>query len=98
MIVICTAWNLLGSGAVGRGSVALMVVLLAPFAVLVALAFRHPGAPLAPHPAQTGLFAGILIALSAFLAGRRAPRWPASARWCCSRLRPFRTAVNSPAR
>lgn len=41
MIAVCCIWNLRGAPAVGKGSVALLVVLLSPFAVLVALAFWH---------------------------------------------------------
>ena len=41
MVVICTAWNLRGAPSVGNGSMVLFVLLLAPFAVLVALGFWH---------------------------------------------------------
>jgi amino acid transporter len=39
VIVACTAWNLRGAKPVGEGSLAMSVVLLAPFGVLVVLAF-----------------------------------------------------------
>src|SRR5207302_7979316 len=39
VIVACTAWNLRGAKPVGEGSVGMFVVLLAPFVVLVVLAF-----------------------------------------------------------
>ena len=38
VVVLCAAWNLRGAYAVGEGSVALFVLLLAPFVVLVVLA------------------------------------------------------------
>src|SRR6516165_7137546 len=51
MIAICTAWNLAGIRAMGDGSVALNVALLAPFAVLTVMAVSHaPSAAPAPVP------------------------------------------------
>src|SRR5215813_14891392 len=41
MIALCTAWNLLGVRAMGEGSVALNVALLAPFAVLIVIALAQ---------------------------------------------------------
>ena len=41
LIALCVLWNLRGAPAVGDGSIALFVVLLAPFAVLVAAAAWH---------------------------------------------------------
>ncbi len=41
LIVVCCLWNLRGAPAVGEGSIALFVILLAPFAVLVAAAAWH---------------------------------------------------------
>ncbi len=41
VVVGCLLWNLRGAKAVGEGSVALFVVLLAPFVVLVAVALWH---------------------------------------------------------
>lgn len=43
MIALCCAWNLMGAPAVGDGSVWLSLLLLAPFAVLVAVAAWHGG-------------------------------------------------------
>ena len=43
LIAVCCAWNLMGAPAVGDGSVGLSVLLLAPFAVLVAVAAWHGG-------------------------------------------------------
>ena len=53
-MVLCAAWNLRGAKSVGQGSIAMFVVLLAPFAVLVAIGlwkafFAHSPAPAAPH-------------------------------------------------
>ena len=50
VIVLCTAWNLKGARAVGEGSIALFVILLAPFVVLVIAGigkalFAHAGMP-----------------------------------------------------
>ena len=41
LIALCVLWNLRGAPAVGDGSIALFVALLAPFAVLVAAAIWH---------------------------------------------------------
>jgi amino acid transporter len=41
LIAVCCLWNLRGAPAVGEGSVALFVILLSPFAVLVAAAGWH---------------------------------------------------------
>jgi len=41
LIAICCLWNLRGAPAVGDGSIALFVILLAPFAVLVGAAVWH---------------------------------------------------------
>jgi amino acid transporter len=41
VVVLCCAWNLRGAPAVGKGSVWMSVLLLAPFAVFVALGFWH---------------------------------------------------------
>src|SRR5580765_2233800 len=41
MIALCTVWNLAGVRAMGEGSVALNVALLAPFAVLIVVALAH---------------------------------------------------------
>jgi amino acid transporter len=67
MIALCTAWNILGAGAVGEGSLVLNVALLLPFVALVGFAL-HAG-----HAASAGagaiplrhadLLGGILIAM-----------------------------------
>jgi amino acid transporter len=62
MIVACTAWNILGAGAVGEASVWLNVALLLPFVIVViaALVRSHGGA--APTTARaTPLFHADLI-------------------------------------
>ena len=41
VVVVCCAWNLRGAPAVGEGTVGLFVLLLAPFAVFITLAFWH---------------------------------------------------------
>jgi len=41
VVVVCCVWNLRGAPAVGEGSVGLFVLLLAPFAVFIALGFWH---------------------------------------------------------
>jgi amino acid transporter len=65
MIAICTVWNLAGIRAMGDGSVALNVVLLAPFAVLTVMAVSHaPSAAPAPVPlTHADLLGGVLIAM-----------------------------------
>ncbi len=68
VVVICSLWNLRGAPSVGRGAVALFFILLAPFAIFVALAVWH-GFTL--HPAihwtethtQAGLSTAILVAM-----------------------------------
>jgi amino acid transporter len=67
MIVLCTAWNVLGVRSVGEGSVWLNVALLAPFVALTILAlgsgkFAAGGA--APAPLRhADLLGGVLIAM-----------------------------------
>jgi amino acid transporter len=41
MIIVCTAWNVIGARAVGEGSVWMNVALLLPFAALVGFALVH---------------------------------------------------------
>jgi amino acid transporter len=41
MIAVCALWNIIGSRAVGDGSVLLNIALLAPFALLVVIAVSH---------------------------------------------------------
>src|SRR5579872_6807902 len=65
MIILCTAWNVVGARAVGEGSLWLNIALLAPFVALVAFALMHgrmqtTGAmPLK----RADLLGGILIAM-----------------------------------
>jgi amino acid transporter len=65
MIAICTVWNLLGVRAMGEGSVALNVLLLAPFAVLIVVALAHGRAETtAAIPLRNAdLLGGVLIAM-----------------------------------
>jgi amino acid transporter len=75
LIVVCTAWNLLGARAVGDGSIWMAVLLLGPFAVLAAIAFAHAGAFSPAHASvnaagaassgviQRDILGGILIAM-----------------------------------
>jgi amino acid transporter len=65
MIALCTFWNLIGSRAVGEGSILLNIVLLSPFAVLIAFALFHhpPGIPRAAPLLHADLLGGILIAM-----------------------------------
>src|SRR5215467_6832609 len=65
MIALCTAWNLAGVRAMGEGSVALNVALLAPFAVLIAigLASGRAAAPAATPLRDVDLLGGVLIAM-----------------------------------
>jgi amino acid transporter len=65
MIALCTAWNLAGVRAMGDGSVALNIALLAPFAVLIAVAVSHgPSVTAPPVPLKDAdLLGGVLIAM-----------------------------------
>lgn len=65
MIALCTAWNILGVGAVGEGSVALNIALLVPFVALVVIAPFHAHAGSAPVVPlrHADLLGGILIAM-----------------------------------
>ena len=65
MIALCTAWNILGTRAMGEGSVALSVALLLPFVLLVIVApfHTHLGAPGAVSLRHADLLGGILIAM-----------------------------------
>jgi amino acid transporter len=68
MIALCTAWNILGAGAVGEGSVFLNVALLLPFLALVIFAL-HSGRAAGVSGAgaiplrHADLLGGILIAM-----------------------------------
>jgi amino acid transporter len=66
MIVACTAWNILGAGAVGEGSVWLNVILLLPFVGIIAVALLRPHgfAAAAPAPLRhADLIGALLIAM-----------------------------------
>jgi amino acid transporter len=65
MIAVCTAWNIIGSRAVGEGSIFLNVALLAPFAALVVFAAfdGHPSSGGAVPLRHADLLGGILIAM-----------------------------------
>jgi amino acid transporter len=65
LVAACAAWNLLGARSVGLGSVALGVVLLAPFVALTLCALFQ-GAPSAPARVPLGridILGGVLIAM-----------------------------------
>jgi amino acid transporter len=67
MMGVCAAWNIGGSRNVGRASVALTVVLLAPFAIMTVAALAQSSTPPLSEPAGAraphGLLAGTLIAM-----------------------------------
>jgi amino acid transporter len=68
VVVVCVAWNLRGAPSVGNGSMALFALLLAPFAVLVALGFwrgfaLHPAVQWSGAPTQAGLATAIQVAM-----------------------------------
>jgi amino acid transporter len=63
MIAASVAWNLRGSGAVGRSSVVMTVILLGPFVALTGLAAMAPPAAAAPPPAGVALVPGLLVAM-----------------------------------
>ncbi|HEY2744668.1 MAG TPA: APC family permease [Polyangia bacterium] len=63
MIAVCAAWNLRGARSVGRGALAMTLVLVLPFVALAACALAHaPDGP-APPPSLGGLWGGILVAI-----------------------------------
>ena len=64
VVVLCCMWNLGGASAVGEGSVWLSALLLAPFAVFVALGFWHG---FSKHPAVHWNLTGSGPALSTAL-------------------------------
>jgi amino acid transporter len=61
IVLLCCVWNLRGAPAVGDGSMAMSVALLAPFAVLVVLGLWKG---FALHPAPTATMTGSGAALS----------------------------------
>jgi amino acid transporter len=68
IVVVCTAWNLRGAPSVGHGAMALFVLLLAPFAILVALGFWHgysfhPAVQWGHGHSQAGIALAIQVAM-----------------------------------
>src|SRR4051794_23215291 len=64
VLAACLLWNLFGAASVGSGSVWLMCLLLAPFAVLVVAGMRHGGSGAAPSTTHGIDFAtAFLVAL-----------------------------------
>jgi amino acid transporter len=68
VVVVCSAWNLLGAPSVGHGSMVLFVLLLSPFAVLIALGFwhgfsLHPAVQWSPLHTQAGIATAIQVAM-----------------------------------
>jgi len=68
VVVLCSAWNLRGAPAVGEDSVGLFALLLAPFAVFIALGFwrgltLHPTVQWGISSAGSGLSTAILVAM-----------------------------------
>ena len=63
LIAVCALWNIAGARAVGDGSVLLMVLLLAPFAVISGLALFHRTPAAASQAAHYDLLGGVLVAM-----------------------------------
>lgn len=68
VVLVCSVWNLRGAPAVGNGSMALFVLLLAPFAVFVALGFWrgitvHPAVQWGQAGSESALSTAILVAM-----------------------------------
>ena len=68
VVAVCCAWNLRGAPQVGEDSVGLGILLLAPFAVFVALGIWravtvHPAAAWSGPTSQTGLSTALLVAM-----------------------------------
>jgi amino acid transporter len=70
LIVVCAAWNVRGTSAVSGGAAVMTLLLLAPFAIMVALApfaGGHATVAAAPAPAASaasgGFVAAILVAM-----------------------------------
>jgi amino acid transporter len=68
VVVFCCCWNLRGAPAVGEGSIGLFALLLAPFAVFVALGFwrgvtLHPAIHWANSGSQAALSTAVLVAM-----------------------------------
>ena len=68
VVVACSIWNLRGAPAVGNGSMGLFVLLLAPFAVFVALGVwrgiaLHPAVQWGQASSESALSTAILVAM-----------------------------------
>jgi amino acid transporter len=65
LVAAAAAWNLMGAKSIGDSSLAMGVVLLAPFAALTVYGFLHRGAPAGPAMPlhNVDLLGGILVAL-----------------------------------
>jgi amino acid transporter len=68
VVALCCLWNLRGAPAVGDGSVGMSMLLLAPFAVLVALGFwhgftMHPAVQWSGPASGSALSTAILVAM-----------------------------------
>jgi amino acid transporter len=66
MIAACAAWNMLGASAVGRSSLLMTILLLAPFVVLAIYAVMHPaksGGVAGPPLRHADILAGLLVAM-----------------------------------
>lgn len=68
VVALCCAWNLRGASAVGNDSVWLSALLLAPFAVMVAIGFAygltsHPAVQWSGPSAGAGLSTAVLVAM-----------------------------------
>jgi len=66
MIAACAVWNMLGACAVGRSSLAMTLLLLAPFVVLTIYAVFHAGVSggqAGVPPRHADILAGLLVAM-----------------------------------
>ena len=68
VVLVCSVWNLRGAPAVGDGSITLFVLLLAPFAIFVALGFwrgltLHPAVQWGRDGTESALSTAILVAM-----------------------------------
>ncbi len=66
VVVLCAAWNLRGAKSVGEGSVVIFAILLAPFAVLIALGLYRAAFSPATSVAATCLGCPIHTAMGGF--------------------------------
>jgi len=87
VVVVCSLWNLRGAPAVGRDSVWLFVLLLAPFAVFVVLGFGHG---LLHHPPSSG------AALHPTPVSRPRCWWPCGTIWAGTMLPQLRATSKTP--